>query len=145
MVRKPTTQRTYALLRQLKKKIGEEDVSILDKLNIDFQRHSEPNYLIGSKDFPLWLSRLQTWLVSMRVRVQSLASFSRLKIRCCHELWYRSQTCLRSFVAVAVVQAGSCSSDSTPSLGTSICCRNGPKKKKKKRKQIEVITFGSGG
>jgi len=39
---------------------------------------------------------------------------------------------LGSSVAVAVVQAGSCSSDSTPSLGTSICCGCGPEKKKKK-------------
>ena len=34
---------------------------------------------------------------------------------------------LRSCVTVAVVQAGSCSSESTPSLGTSTCCRCGPK------------------
>ena len=40
---------------------------------------------------------------------------------------------LRSRVAVAV--AGSCSSDWTPSLGTSICHRHGPKKKKKERKK----------
>ena len=52
------------------------------------------------------------------------------------ELWCRSQTQLRSHVTVAVVQAGSCSFDSTPSLGTSICHRCGPKKKKKKRKEI---------
>ena len=31
---------------------------------------------------------------------------------------------------MTVVQAGSYSSDSTPSLGTSICCRCGPKKQK---------------
>ena len=37
-------------------------------------------------------------------------------------------------VAVAVAVAGSCSSDSTPSLGTSICHRCGPKKTKKKKK-----------
>ena len=37
------------------------------------------------------------------------------------ELWYRSQMLLRSGIAVAVVQTGSCSSDCTPSLGTSIC------------------------
>ena len=37
---------------------------------------------------------------------------------------------LRSCVAVAVVQAGSCSSNLTPSLGTSICLMCGPKKKK---------------
>ena len=31
-------------------------------------------------EFPLWLSRLRTQLVSMRMRVQSLASLSGLKI-----------------------------------------------------------------
>ena len=45
--------------------------------------------------------------------------------RCC-ELWGRLQTC----IAVAVVQAGSYSSDSTPSLGTSTCRGCGPKKKR---------------
>ena len=44
-----------------------------------------------------------------------------VKIRRCHGLWCRSQTWLGSSIAVAVVQAGSYSSDSTPSLGTSIC------------------------
>ena len=39
---------------------------------------------------------------------------------------------LRCCVAVAVVLAGSCSSDSTPSLGTSICHGCGPKKRKKR-------------
>ena len=48
------------------------------------------------------------------------------------ELWCRSKTGIRSRVAVALVQAGSCSSDSFPSLGTSICCRCGHEKKKKK-------------
>ena len=52
--------------------------------------------------------------------------------RCC-ELWCRSQTLLRSHVAVALASAGSCSSDWTPSLGTSICCGYGPKKTKKKK------------
>ena len=37
--------------------------------------------------------------------------------------------------SAAVVSAGSCSSDSTPSLGTSICHRYGPKKAKTKAKQ----------
>ena len=36
---------------------------------------------------------------------------------------------------VAVVQASSCSSDSNPSLGTSICLGSGPKKKKKRERQ----------
>ena len=39
---------------------------------------------------------------------------------------------LKSGVAAAVVQAGSCSSDSTPSLGTSMCRRCSLKKEKKK-------------
>ena len=37
-------------------------------------------------------------------------------------------------VAVAVVQASSYSTNSTPSLGTSICLGFGPKKTKKKKK-----------
>ena len=44
---------------------------------------------------------------------------------------------LGSGVAAAVVQAGGCSSNSTPSLGTSLCQGCGPKKtgeKKKKKK-----------
>uniref|UniRef100_A0A8C3WX78 Uncharacterized protein n=1 Tax=Catagonus wagneri TaxID=51154 RepID=A0A8C3WX78_9CETA len=46
-----------------------------------------------------------------------------------------SQMRLGSGVAVAVVQAGSCSSDSTPSQGTSICCGYNPKNTKKKKKK----------
>ena len=53
------------------------------------------------------------------------------EIQCRHELWCRSQTQLGSGIVVAVVQVGSCSSDSTPSLETSICHGCGPKKKKK--------------
>ena len=41
---------------------------------------------------------------------------------------------LRSHVAVAVAVASSCSSDLTPSLGTSTCCTYSPKKPKKKKK-----------
>ena len=53
-----------------------------------------------------------------------------------HEVRCRLQTRLGSdvAVAVAVVEAGSYSSNSTPSLGTSICRRCGPKKQKKKKK-----------
>ena len=40
---------------------------------------------------------------TMRLRVRSLALPSGLRIRSCHELWCRSQTQLRSCVAVAVV------------------------------------------
>ena len=44
---------------------------------------------------------------------------------------------LGSGVAVAVVQAGNCSSDLTPSSETSICHRCSPKKRKKKKKEGE--------
>ena len=83
--------------------------------------------------FPLCLSGEGTQLVTMRFRVWSLASLSGLKIRCCCELWCRSQTWLGSWVAVTMAQASNCSSDSTPSLGTSICCRCRPKKTKKQK------------
>ena len=44
---------------------------------------------------------------------------------------------LRSSIAVAMVQVGSCSSYFTPSLGTSVCCRGGPKKKRERRVERE--------
>ena len=54
-----------------------------------------------------------------------------LRIWCCYELRCTSQMWLGSGVAVAAAQASS--SNLTPSLGTSMCCRCGPKKKKKKK------------
>ena len=75
----------------------------------------------------------------MRLRVRFLASLSRLRIRRCRELGCRSQTRLGSRVALAVVQAGGYSSDSTPSLGTSIRHGCGPRKgKKKTQPNLEV-------
>jgi len=68
----------------------------------------------------------------MRVWVQSLASLGGLRIGCCCEVWCRSKTRLGSGIAMAVEWAGSWSSNLTASLGTSMCCRCGPKKKKKK-------------
>ena len=84
---------------------------------------------------PIMAQQKQIWLVNMRTQDWPLASFSGLRIPpalpvscgigCRHGsdlvflwLWYRP---------VATVL----NSDSTPSLGTSICCRCGPKKKKK--------------
>ena len=55
----------------------------------------------------------QIWLVFMRTQVRSLASLIGLRIRHCCELWCRSQMWVRSGVAVAVVWAGGCGSDST--------------------------------
>ena len=80
----------------------------------------------------------------MRMWVQFLASLSELRILRCHELWRRSQMRLGSCMTVAVAQSGSCSSDLTPSLGTSICLGWGPKKEKKKKKiTMEVATAES--
>ena len=72
----------------------------------------------------------------MRFQVQSLASLSGLRIQHCLELWCGLQMLLGSGVAVA----GSCSSSSTPSLGTSICCGCSPKKQKKKPKTRNTET-----
>ena len=80
------------------------------------------------------------WLVSMKMWVQSLALLSGLRIWLCSELWCRSQTWVGSLVAVAVVSAGSYSSSSTPSLGTSMCHECGLKKMTKK-KNIYIYTY----
>ena len=45
----------------------------------------------------------QIQLGAMRLWVQSLASLSELRIRCCSELWCRLQTRLGSGIAVAEV------------------------------------------
>ena len=73
------------------------------------------------------------WLESMRLWVWSLASLSGLRIWCCCELQCRSQMWLGPHVPVAVAQAGSCSSDLTPRLGTSICLRCSPKRQTNKQ------------
>ena len=83
----------------------------------------------------------------MRLRVQSLASISGLRIWCCCELWCRSQTQLGSCVAVAVMPACSCRSDWTPSLGTCICLKETKNKKTKQKKkpcwwEYKLYNFG---
>ena len=78
----------------------------------------------------------------MRMQVRFLALLSGLRIQHCLELGCRSRTQPGSGVAVAVVQAGSCSSDSTPSLGTSICLGCGPKKQKQTHTQTKKTGFG---
>ena len=69
------------------------------------------------------------------MQVRSLALLSGFRIRHCGELWCRSQIRLGSPIAVAVVQAAGYSSDSTPSLGTSICRKCSPKKTKRQKKR----------
>ena len=71
---------------------------------------------------PIVVQWKQIWPGTMRLWVPSLAS---LRIQRCCELWCRSQTWLGYGVAVAV--AGSWSSHSTPSLGSSICHGCSPK------------------
>ena len=58
-------------------------------------------------------------------------------VKRCRELCYRSQMLPGSCTAVAVAQAGSCSSDWTPSLGTSTCHGCCPKKTKDKKKKVK--------
>ena len=82
-------------------------------------------------------------LGTMKLRVCSLASLSGLRIRHCHELWWRWQTRLRSSTAVAVAWAGSCSSKWTPSLGASICpWRLGTALKRPKKKKSGLTRVG---
>ena len=75
----------------------------------------------------------------MRTWVGSLALLRGLKSRCCHELGCSLQMWLRSGVAVAVAQAGGYSSDSTPSLGTSMRHECGPEKMKKRKHKIAIL------
>ena len=72
----------------------------------------------------------------MRMQVRSLASFSGLRIQHCCRLWWRSQIWLRSVIAVAAAQAGSCSFNSTTSPGTFICCGCSPNKRGEKKKKL---------
>ena len=90
---------------------------------------------ISGREFPLWLSRLRTQLVSMRMRIQSLASLSGLRIQCQHKLQGRSQMQLRSGIAVAVAQAGSCGSDQPGAWEFPYAAGAALKRQKKKRKK----------
>ena len=81
---------------------------------------------------PVVAQRKQIQLETMRLRVGSLASLHGLRIRLCQELWCRLQMWLGSSVAVAVAQAGTCSSSSAPSLGTSMGHGFGPEQQKSK-------------
>ena len=49
---------------------------------------------------PVVVQRKRIRLGTMRLRVRSLALLNASRIRCCRELWGRSQTQLRSGVAV---------------------------------------------
>ena len=86
--------------------------------------------------------RKRIQLGTMKLQVGSLASLSGLRIWWSHELWFRLQMRLGSYVAVVVLQAGSCSSCQTPNLGNFLCCEFGPKKQTNKQinKSFNKIT-----
>ena len=87
-------------------------------------------------EFLLWLSGLQTQLVSMRMQVQSLAL---QWVKDPVLPWCRLQIWLGSSIAGAVVQAGNDSLDWTPSLGTSIYHGCSPQKRPKKKRKRFLI------
>ena len=82
------------------------------------------------KGVPVVAQRVKSWYSVCEVSGSIPGLAQRLRIQRCYELWCRLQTQLRSGVAVALVQAGSCSSALTPNLGTSICCTCSCKNKK---------------
>ena len=90
---------------------------------------------------PIVVQQKQILLGTVRLRVRSLALFSGLRIWHCHELWCKLK--MRLGFDVAVAEAGSCSSNLTPSLGTSISRRCGPKKTGKKKKKLPVTSFNN--
>ena len=77
----------------------------------------------------------------MQMRVKFLASFSGLRIWHCLKLLHWLQTWLRSHMAQIPHGCG-CGSDSTPSLGTSICRRySASLQKRDKRKKRKKNVF----
>ena len=85
----------------------------------------------------MWLSTLKIRLVCTRTWFRSLALLSELRIQHCRELWSKLQT--RFGFGVAMVWAGSYSSDSTPSVGTSISCGCSTKEKTVKEKTVKAV------
>ena len=86
----------------------------------------------GGNGVPLVAQQVKDRSVSVKMQAPSLALLSGLRIQRRCKLQHKSQMLLRSSVAVAVTWAGSYSSDSTPSPGTSTYRQ--PLKKKKKKK-----------
>ena len=69
-----------------------------------FKEETKTQKQKGRKDpeeLLLWLSRVQTQIVYMRI--QSLASLGRFRIQHCHKLQHRSQIWLRSGIAMTMV------------------------------------------
>ena len=81
--------------KRIKERKGKWDRDDEDKR----EKAEEKNNKIG---VPVMAQQKRIWLASMRPQVGSLVSLSGVKTQHCRELWYRSQTRLRSGVAVAV-------------------------------------------
>ena len=86
---------------------------------------------------PIVAQQWQTWLVTMRKQVWSLASLRELRIQRCFELWCRLQTWLRSDTAVGV--ASSCSFNSP--LAWELLYAKGVALKSKRKKKKEKKTL----
>ena len=85
---------------------------------------------------PVLAQQKQIRLGTMRLPVQSWASLSGLRIQRCHELWWWSQTWLRSGVAWLWSRpAATAPIQPLAWVGTSMC--RGPKKTKDKKKKKE--------
>ena len=59
------------------------------------------SYKVKNTEFPLWLGRLKTQLVFMKMQVWSLTLLSGLSIWLCCKMWHRLQMWLRSCIAAA--------------------------------------------
>ena len=76
--------------------------------NVNWCSHYGKQYGMGLSQkklkigIPVMAKWKRIWIGTMRLQVRSLASLSQLKSRCGHELWCKSQTRLRSCIAVAV-------------------------------------------
>ena len=64
----------------------------------------------------------------LRVQIPGLAQWVEDLVLLCAVMW----------VADSALIPCCCGSDSTPSLGTSICCRSGPRKDRKKKKKVVI-------
>ena len=88
---------------------------------------------------PVVVLRKQIWLVTMRLRVGSLASISGLRIQRCCELWHRLQTWLGADVSVAMYRPAAITLIRPlawePPYATGAALKSKKKKKKEKKER----------